>query len=216
MPASKSPESGRRLNLLMIAYGSTLDDPLDDSRFCGIDQRRVEVQLAPVMPPDAAASMRGRTEWANKLAQRMTLDLKHSQQWRCEFCDKLARESLVQNCSWLNLDPPKLNIYVHLVCNTVEGPCAARLREIGGQFAAQVGGPPNPYANMPNRFASHHLFPAAASCLNCAAEETIGMELKRCAACKLVRYCSVACQKEDWSRHKQTCKAVKEVRWVWK
>jgi TPR repeat protein len=32
----------------------------------------------------------------------------------------------------------------------------------------------------------------------------------RCAACKRVRYCGVACQKADWPRHKPECKAWKD------
>ncbi|KAH6869723.1 hypothetical protein BKA70DRAFT_1210708 [Coprinopsis sp. MPI-PUGE-AT-0042] len=31
--------------------------------------------------------------------------------------------------------------------------------------------------------------------------------LKECSACQQVRYCSPACQKADWKRHKPTCKA---------
>ena len=30
--------------------------------------------------------------------------------------------------------------------------------------------------------------------------------LKRCTVCKKVRYCSVACQRKDWSSHKKECK----------
>ncbi|GJE84500.1 zinc finger MYND domain-containing protein [Phanerochaete sordida] len=213
---STAAPSETYLDLLMIVYGSTASDPLDDSRFCGEGQRRVEVRLAPAIPPDAATSLRRRQEWAHKLAQRTTLDMKHSQAWHCEFCDKLARESFVQNAGWFHLDPPKLNIYVHLVCNSVVGPCAARLRETADLFAEQSGGGPDPHKRMPDRFAPAHRFPPAASCLCCQAEQTVGKELKRCGACKLVRYCSAACQKEDWGRHKATCKAIKEVKWVWK
>lgn len=31
--------------------------------------------------------------------------------------------------------------------------------------------------------------------------------LKRCSHCKNVAYCSIACQKRDWSRHRHECKA---------
>ncbi|EKM59859.1 uncharacterized protein PHACADRAFT_206078 [Phanerochaete carnosa HHB-10118-sp] len=213
--SSKNAANDTVLDLLMIVYGSSKDDPLDDSRFCGHDQRRVEVQLAPVMPPEVAASMRRRQEWAHELSGRVTPDLKHGQRWHCEFCDKLARESFVQNVSWLHLSPPRLIIYVHLMCDTQQGPCAARLREVAGIMASQTG-QPNLVMTMPNRFAPDPVFPAAASCLNCKGEETIRKSLSQCGACKLVRYCSTACQREDWGRHKKTCKAVKDVKWIWK
>jgi len=32
------------------------------------------------------------------------------------------------------------------------------------------------------------------------------LQLKKCVACKLVSYCSVACQKEHWKKHKTDCK----------
>ncbi|PSR81039.1 hypothetical protein PHLCEN_2v6570, partial [Hermanssonia centrifuga] len=46
-----------KLDLLIIAYGSSADDPNDDSRFSGEDQRRIEVKLAPTVPPNIAADM---------------------------------------------------------------------------------------------------------------------------------------------------------------
>ena len=39
-------------------------------------------------------------------------------------------------------------------------------------------------------------------CDNCGAEfEKVG----KCKSCKVAKYCSVKCQKEDWSRHKKVC-----------
>jgi len=40
-------------------------------------------------------------------------------------------------------------------------------------------------------------------CLMCASGEA--SELKRCAACKHVRYCSEACQRDHWPVHKEEC-----------
>jgi hypothetical protein len=44
-------------------------------------------------------------------------------------------------------------------------------------------------------------------CASCGIAEVDGVKvkLKQC-ACKLVRYCSVACQKEHRSQHKNVCK----------
>ncbi|CBQ68348.1 conserved hypothetical protein [Sporisorium reilianum SRZ2] len=36
-------------------------------------------------------------------------------------------------------------------------------------------------------------------------------KLQRCSACKLIRYCSAACQKRDWPAHRDECKALKAI-----
>ena len=35
--------------------------------------------------------------------------------------------------------------------------------------------------------------------------------LKRCGRCKKVKYCSVACQKDDWKNHKTQCKVEQDI-----
>ncbi len=44
------------------------------------------------------------------------------------------------------------------------------------------------------------------SCASCGVTESDEIKLKDCAACYLVRYCSVKCQKEHWCKHKQACR----------
>lgn len=44
---------------------------------------------------------------------------------------------------------------------------------------------------------------ALATCSTCSKSEA----LKRCARCKKVSYCSAECQKADWQKHKEICKA---------
>ena len=34
-----------------------------------------------------------------------------------------------------------------------------------------------------------------------------GCSMKQCGRCKMIRYCSVECQKSDWKQHKKTCSA---------
>ena len=41
-------------------------------------------------------------------------------------------------------------------------------------------------------------------CINCGKKD---VSTKRCSGCKFVRYCSVACQKANWKKHKLVCKA---------
>lgn len=140
------------------------------------------------------------------------------------------------------------------MCNTVKGPCAARAKMLSQQMAAMNGGPPPRSGDAAREMMGDVVFPAAASCTKCEAEESIPLNLSRCARCKLARcvyalgyannirltcniyqilqvgishrrwfkralnfiFGSVACQKEDWARHKVTCKAVQDVKWVWK
>jgi hypothetical protein len=39
----------------------------------------------------------------------------------------------------------------------------------------------------------------------CLAQEEVGIEFKRCARCKAVKYCGAACQKAAWGFHKPFC-----------
>lgn len=41
-------------------------------------------------------------------------------------------------------------------------------------------------------------------CTNCGKKD---VSTKRCSGCKFVRYCTVACQKAHWKKHKPVCKA---------
>ena len=36
-------------------------------------------------------------------------------------------------------------------------------------------------------------------------------KLQKCSSCKMIRYCSVECQKQDWANHKQSCKEYLEL-----
>jgi hypothetical protein len=44
------------------------------------------------------------------------------------------------------------------------------------------------------------------ACCGITAQISWSGKLKECAACRAVRYCGKACQKEDWPAHKATCK----------
>ncbi len=43
-------------------------------------------------------------------------------------------------------------------------------------------------------------------CASCGITQCDGTKLMKCTACHLARYCSVACQKEHWPKHKRQCK----------
>ena len=36
------------------------------------------------------------------------------------------------------------------------------------------------------------------------------IKLRRCNSCKLVKYCGVVCQKNDWQEHKRICKMIRD------
>ncbi|TBU40602.1 hypothetical protein BD309DRAFT_967143 [Dichomitus squalens] len=44
-----------------------------------------------------------------------------------------------------------------------------------------------------------------AECHRCRKQRSISGELRRCSGCKIVYYCSEACQKSDWKSHKLDC-----------
>ncbi len=44
------------------------------------------------------------------------------------------------------------------------------------------------------------------SCASCGLAEVDAIKLMTCTACKLVRYCSVACQERHRPQHKRSCK----------
>jgi len=43
-------------------------------------------------------------------------------------------------------------------------------------------------------------------CASCGTAEVDDIQLRKCTACHLVRYCSVKCQRNHWRQHKQKCK----------
>lgn len=49
--------------------------------------------------------------------------------------------------------------------------------------------------------------PPRKRCHNCGSvHEVDGVKLKKCARCSAVEYCSVACQREDWKKHRLECR----------
>ncbi|KAJ7835032.1 hypothetical protein B0H13DRAFT_218661 [Mycena leptocephala] len=53
----------------------------------------------------------------------------------------------------------------------------------------------------------------SAACLACRKEQTAapGFSMSQCGKCKLVRYCSATCQRQDWVRHKKICTKIQTV-----
>lgn len=206
-------QTGPTLDLLVIAYGSAANDPPDDTRFTGEDQRRVELKFTPVVPPGVAGNLRRMQDWAREVVTGLMLEVKHSNQWHCEFCNKLARESHMNFASWMHLSPPKMIVYVHLLCDTRGSKCFQHVKAAEREMAAITGQPLA--SGPPVHLVPGAVYAAAASCTKCEREDTVSQNMIRCGRCKLARYCSKECQTSDWPRHKMNCKVTKEVKWVW-
>ncbi|KAI0073818.1 hypothetical protein K474DRAFT_1666174 [Panus rudis PR-1116 ss-1] len=213
--------SGPELQLLIIVYGSSENDPKGNSgqrheHADPYDQRRVEIEFRPRVPDVSMLKYHSKMQaWANGVLVLLAPDVKHTQKWLCMFCDKPARETDYQMASWMHLNPPKLNVYVHHLCDADHGTCAANLKGVHMMTAISAGQLP-PLPSPPGPKLPEDTFPRAASCGYCKREETANANLSRCSKCKLIRYCSPNCQRGDWGRHKRVCKIVKKVEWVWK
>ena len=46
----------------------------------------------------------------------------------------------------------------------------------------------------------------ASRCVSCGRTRADAGSLMRCGGCKKIEYCSAACQKADWKKHKPACK----------
>jgi hypothetical protein len=67
-----------------IVYGSSSGDPDNDDRF-GPDQRRVHVTLRPILPANLTTTDQ-RIKWINGFFWKISRDMRHTADWRCEFC----------------------------------------------------------------------------------------------------------------------------------
>ncbi|EJD52555.1 hypothetical protein AURDEDRAFT_111215 [Auricularia subglabra TFB-10046 SS5] len=153
-----------------------------------------------------------RTRYMQELSRSVGIDVKHSRNWRCEFCKKFARETVWSMASWLHLNPPRMNSYVHHLCNAGAGPCAEAFAEQNAEAARLAGHPPSwkPIGRPSPKY------PMSATCAMCHEEtESVRKSLKQCSRCKFTRYCGIKCQKEHYTAHKTFCKSVKDVKWVW-
>ncbi|KAI0353882.1 hypothetical protein OH77DRAFT_1406255 [Trametes cingulata] len=190
-PPLKEWEREDKLNVELVGYGW--------------EEKRVIVRFH--LPKDRD------TERIQQATALMIRDVKHSKGWTCEWCGAPARESHVQNLSWNHLNPPRLIIYLHFVCDmdarhVRDGVASTHnymnMLNFGGM------GPLPPFPRRPAGVA----YPLAGSCARCERDESAADQdaLKRCSGCKLTRYCGAECQKRDWPRHKVACGMVCSVK----
>ncbi|KAJ7627821.1 hypothetical protein DFH06DRAFT_1227252 [Mycena polygramma] len=177
------------VELLVIVYGSCSRDPNNDDRFEDVtEQRRVEITLNPVIPANLATSLEKKSNWIMDFTRKIGQDMKHNRNWRCEFCNIHARETVWMKASWMHLDPPRMVCYVHHLCDTATGPCADKIRAVDAEMRAQTGLPPAPLPQTAPP--AGYVYPMAATCAVCNEEATKSRKnLKQCAKCGLTRYC---------------------------
>ncbi|KAI0791857.1 hypothetical protein C8Q75DRAFT_57617 [Abortiporus biennis] len=200
--------SGPEVTIELVVLGSAASDPpIDEIRF-GPHQRRLEVKIQVTIPTmEMTKNTYLMQAWLKKVALQIGVDLKHTQKWHCEFCDKPTREVVQQYRVNMAFYPPKLNVYLHNICDTSSGEYIDFLRAASEMVYGPISGSTAGSAEL------------AASCMFCNDEATAQQPLNRCSRCKLTRYCGAECQKTDWKRHKIFCKLLKDpsrdVKWVW-
>ncbi|KAI0709321.1 hypothetical protein C8Q76DRAFT_742985 [Earliella scabrosa] len=187
----KDWEKADKLNIELIGYGW--------------QERRVMVRFH--LPKDRD------TERIQLAMMFMCRDVKHCKNWMCEFCGAPSRETHVQTLSWQHLDPPRLVVYIHYVCDMDQPHVLNGLRSAHNMMNMASMGQLGPFnASLPEKQPGV-VYPLAGSCACCERDDTVnlGPALKKCSGCKLTRYCSVGCQKKDWPRHKVTCNKIYSV-----
>ncbi|KAJ3518825.1 hypothetical protein NM688_g9386 [Phlebia brevispora] len=138
-----------------------------------------------------------------QIVNNFTVEMKHTQKWYCNFCDKPAREINCAIMGYTDRTPPMAFIIVYQICDLDDSsPCAKELYELYDESAQEMGHPPN---NIKTRYGTPP-YPFSASCAGCMRSETANQQLSKCSRCKVIRYCSRACQEGDWPRHKTRCK----------
>ncbi|KAJ7123375.1 hypothetical protein C8R44DRAFT_875581 [Mycena epipterygia] len=149
-----------------------------------------------------------------ELIKRIGPELTHnSETWACLECGGVATD-----IEWLSTYTHAEMIYKRckILISAACKKCARKMQRASLKFTAEhnaknTGKYSTVFGTIPRPDGLSGGLSGA--CLTCRKEQTAAPEftMSRCAKCKLVRYCSVACQTEDWARHKTICRKIKNV-----
>ncbi|KAJ6604447.1 hypothetical protein DFH09DRAFT_1122728 [Mycena vulgaris] len=171
----------------------------------GFEGRHVKINMRPSIPSIDTVQAQS---WTRGFVLELVKDVKHSGKWRCSQCGNPARDIQIDIISWLHVPEPKMIIYIHQLCENKDGPCDRAAKAESDIWRRQAGQPPNPPNSTRNINPVEQ--PLSRSCAQCHRDpnDPPELKLKRCSRCRLIRYCSVECQKADYQRHKTICKRV--------
>ncbi|KAJ6577913.1 hypothetical protein B0H19DRAFT_1121774 [Mycena capillaripes] len=125
----------------------------------------------------------------------------NSQTWMCHTCGRPATDS-----GWMSLYTPTMYKRCMVIISAACEICAPKMHKalpvIEAYHNKRHGAASDKVSSLvAGKFSRPEGMSGAllGSCLNCRKEETAApeFEISRCSKCQLVRYCSVACQKED-------------------
>jgi hypothetical protein len=102
----------------------------------------------------------------------------------CNNCGERAGPATVTPCSYLDTPEPCIRVLVNPTCgqSTCTNAITTTMQKVMGDLDEEE--------------MNRDLI-----CETCGKRE----EIKRCAKCKLVAYCSRDCQKSNWTKHKKIC-----------
>ncbi|KAI0353883.1 hypothetical protein OH77DRAFT_1426710 [Trametes cingulata] len=139
-------------------------------------------------------------------------DVKHSRNWRCEFCGRFSRETQVQTNTWVSIDPPRMLMFMHHICDHDRARCFLAMEHIHIELLQLDGRPPERLPPPPEK-PRNMVYPRAGSCVGCQKDGSLPGTLLRCEGCDLSRYCSLKCLEDDKPRHQETCERICSVTW---
>ncbi|KAI0641405.1 hypothetical protein C8Q79DRAFT_990710 [Trametes meyenii] len=128
-------------------------------------------------------------------------DVKHSRNWRCEFCGDFSRETQVQTVTRASVNPPRVIMSMHHICDHDKDACFKQMEKIHQEVQRLEGLPPSPLPRPPRKplpptkaynppktpRRTDWTYPRAGSCAGCQTDSSLLGVLQACEKCHLTR-----------------------------